>query len=83
MQVEPIKPKLKAPGAKRLKLNSDQVLSSFACKFNLRRYIKGSSGGLYGDDDEEEDDEVGLGRCCLPRHRMPFNASHEGSKCVG
>ena len=39
VQVDPMKPKLKAPGTKRLKLNYDAPLSSFAVKFNLRRYI--------------------------------------------
>jgi hypothetical protein len=38
VQVEPIKPALKAPGSERLKLNCDDVLSNFAFKFNLRRY---------------------------------------------
>ena len=28
-----------APGTKRLKLKYDELLSSFACNFNLRRYI--------------------------------------------
>ena len=40
MQVSPIKPTLKAPGTKRLKLNNDKLLSNFAFKFNLRRYIE-------------------------------------------
>jgi hypothetical protein len=34
-----MKPKLKAPGTKRLTLKCDGTLSSFAFKFNLRRYI--------------------------------------------
>ena len=38
MPVDPIKPTLKAPGTKRLKLKDDELLSSFAFKFNLRRY---------------------------------------------
>jgi len=41
VQVEPMKPKLKAPGskrAKRLKLKFDNLPSSFAFRFNLRRY---------------------------------------------
>jgi len=42
VQVDPIKPTLKPTGTKRLKLKWDEVLSSFAFKFNLRRY---SSGG--------------------------------------
>jgi hypothetical protein len=38
VQVDPIKPTLKAPGTKRLKLTYDQLLATFAFKFNLRRY---------------------------------------------
>ena len=39
MQVDPIKPKLKPPGTKHLKLKKcDALLSSFAFRFNLRRY---------------------------------------------
>jgi len=38
MQVDPIKPKLKLPGTKRLKLKYDVPLSNFAFKFNLRRF---------------------------------------------
>ena len=36
-QVDPIKPKLKAPGTKRLKLKYDEPISNFAFKFKLRR----------------------------------------------
>jgi hypothetical protein len=39
VQVDPIKPTLKAPGTTRLKLNHEEVRSSFAFKFKLRRYI--------------------------------------------
>ena len=38
VQVEPIKPMLKAPGTKRLKLLYEEPPSSFAFEFNLRRY---------------------------------------------
>jgi hypothetical protein len=38
VQVDPIKPTLKAPGIKRLKLVRDDPLTNFAFKFNLRRY---------------------------------------------
>ena len=38
VQDDPIKPKLKALGTKRLKLNYDERPSSSAFKFNLRRY---------------------------------------------
>ena len=40
MQLDPIKPMLKPPGNKRLKLNCDMLLLKSAFKFNLRRYIK-------------------------------------------
>ena len=40
MQVDPIKPTLKAPRTKRLKLKYNKLLSSFAFNFNLRRYTK-------------------------------------------
>ena len=39
VRVDPIKPTLKAPGIKLLKLKYDKPLSNFAFKFNLRRYI--------------------------------------------
>jgi len=38
VQVDPIKPTLKAPGNGRLKLKCDILLSSFAIRVNLRRY---------------------------------------------
>jgi len=37
VQVDPIEPMLKPPGTKHLKLKCDELLSSFAFKFNLRR----------------------------------------------
>ena len=40
MQVDPIKPALKAPGTKRLELQYDVPLSEFAFKFNLRLFDK-------------------------------------------
>ena len=40
MQVDPIKPKLKAPGTKHLKLKYHGPLSNFTFKFNLRRYTE-------------------------------------------
>ena len=39
VQVDPIKPKLKAPGTKRLKVQCDEPLSNFAFKSNSRRYM--------------------------------------------
>jgi hypothetical protein len=38
VQVDPIKPTLKPPGTKRLKLKNDATPSKFAFNFNLRRY---------------------------------------------
>jgi len=44
VQVDPIKPTMKAPGTKRLKLENMtdcfQFCFNFAFEFNLRRYIK-------------------------------------------
>jgi len=40
VQVDPIKPALKAPRTKRLELIYDGALPNFAFKFNLRRYNK-------------------------------------------
>ena len=40
MQVDPIKPTLKAPGTKHLKLEYDELPSTVAFKLNLRRYTK-------------------------------------------
>ena len=39
VQVDPVKPVLKPPGTMRLKLKYGKLLSSFASKINLRRYI--------------------------------------------
>jgi hypothetical protein len=41
VQLDPIKPKLKPPGTKRLKLEYDGLLSNFAFNCNLRRYNMG------------------------------------------
>ena len=41
VQVDPVKPTLKAPGTKRLKLIYAELLSNFGFKFNLRRYTSG------------------------------------------
>jgi len=39
VQLDPIKPELKPPGTKRLKVKCDMLLSNSAFKLNLRRYI--------------------------------------------
>ena len=41
VQVEPMKPVLKAPGSTLLRLRCDGPLSNFAFKFNSRRYTQG------------------------------------------
>ena len=48
MQVDPIKPTLKPPRTKRLKLQHDEPLSSFAFNFNLRRYHEAAKAGEGG-----------------------------------
>jgi hypothetical protein len=44
-----MKPTLKAPGTKRLKLKCDEPLSNFAFNFNLRRYTMLTSLWCYGN----------------------------------
>jgi hypothetical protein len=52
VRVAPIKPTLKAPATRLLKLTYVKLLSSFAFKFNLRRYTKGGRALLtVGMDD--------------------------------
>jgi len=41
VQVDPIKPKLKPPGCKRLKLKYDKQPSNIAFKFNMHHYTQG------------------------------------------
>jgi hypothetical protein len=48
VQLDPIKPKLKPPGTKRLKLKIDVLLSTSAFKFNPRRYSWGVWYSLTG-----------------------------------
>ena len=43
MQADPIKPKLKLPGTKRLKVKHDEPLSKFALKFSLCRYSEATN----------------------------------------
>ena len=50
MQVDPVKPTLKAAENKLLKLKYDAPLSNFALKFNLRRYITADDTSPYGVD---------------------------------
>jgi hypothetical protein len=41
-----MKPKLKPPGTKRLKVEYDGLLSNFAFNFNFRHYSKGAIRAL-------------------------------------
>ena len=47
VQVDPIKPTLKAPEIKLLKLSYDKLLTNFAFKFNLRRYTEAEPNGRW------------------------------------
>ena len=38
MQIDPLKPTLKAPDSNRLKLEHEKTLSNFTFTFNLRRF---------------------------------------------
>ena len=62
MQVAPIKPTLKAPGTKRLKVKYDGLLSSFSFKFHLRRYTEGADkaevNAWYGAEDTATDTDT-------------------------
>jgi hypothetical protein len=57
VQVDPMKPVLKPPGIKRLKLEYDKLVSDFAFNFNLRRYIM--------DALDDAIQSVKVGRCRL------------------
>ena len=46
VQVDPIKPTLKPPGTKLLKLKCDTLLSTSAFKFNLRRFDKDADAAV-------------------------------------
>jgi len=46
VQVDPIKPTLKPPGTKRLKLKCDELLTNFAFKFNLRRFTEAAAARM-------------------------------------
>jgi len=62
VQVDPIKPKLKPPGTKRLKLKCDMLLSTFAFKFNLRRCNWAHEIALYVEADVLRPLEYQVGR---------------------
>jgi hypothetical protein len=66
VQVDPMKPKMKPPGAKRLKLKNDERPFRFAFKFNLRRYnLERAAGEL----DNERDAHVAM-KDALAAHKV-------------
>jgi len=67
-----MKPKLKRPRSKRLKLKCDVLLLNVGFKFSLRCYSSGLAPLVL----------VGPGRCCSPRERIPFDSIIEGPKRV-
>jgi len=69
VQLESMKPKLKAPGTKRLKLKYIDLLSSCAFIFNLRRYTKGVHW----------DKSVGKWRAQLKRKFLGNHATEEAA----
>ena len=81
MQVDPIKPTLKAPGTKRLNLSHDQLLSSVAFKFNLCRYTEERRKRRRKRDDRKKKDEdrkkVGRALCVTPPGARPHVSSHD------
>jgi len=83
VQVDPIKPTLKAPGSERLKLKCDEVLSSVAFNFSLRRYSKATKVGGVKDggyslyiDINYADDTHDWG------FHLPFNVDTHGWEVV-
>ena len=68
MQVDPIKPVLKVPGTKRLKLKHFKSLSKLAFKFNLRRYAEDQPGR----GDPERRHGQGLTLVHFPAQPKPF-----------
>ena len=91
MQLDPINPKLKAPGTKRLTLECDEPPSNFAFKFNLRRYTKVivevvpadasvaenlSAGGLTDADINKEIEDSGI---TVGRCTLPYQTHVESA----
>ena len=75
VQVEPMKPTLKAPGSTCLKLKYDEPPSEFAFKFNLRRYTMASTvDGL-----DEAYDGLNTTECCTVTVSVADNDSPAGA----
>ena len=67
MQVHPIKSMLKAPGTMLLKLKYDEPLSTFAFKFNVRRYIKALARIIFATHDEKDKEFEARPYHCAPK----------------
>jgi hypothetical protein len=83
-----MKPMLKASKTEHLKRKNDEVLSSFAFKFKLRRYTKGAAAVASLADQLAEPAHYCLPRhwmssCRLPRYRMRLNSRNKGLKSRG
>jgi hypothetical protein len=84
VQVDPIKPTLKPPRSKSLKLEYDGPPSNFAFKFNLRRYIEAvvaAAAAKSDDDDRTKPLRVDLRECAGRRGQglthVHFSAQRE------
>jgi len=85
VQVDPIKPIVKASGTKRLNPGYDKLLSSFAFTFNLRRYSEAAAAGMPGAEPTMwphpppphpgAHPRVVPARYCPPRHPKHFESS--------
>jgi hypothetical protein len=81
MQVDPIKHTLNAPGTTRLKVKCDELVSSFAFKFKLRRYTEAAKmASTVARESKERAQQVEANRQRLartaaeagPGHSSPF-----------
>jgi hypothetical protein len=86
VQVDPIKPTLKAPGIKLVKLKHDKPLSNIAFKFNLHRYTKVY---IWEVPDDFVDVEMrvlavfdGVAGHLKPKNRTEFFAVEEGNEGI-
>jgi len=66
VQVDPMKPMLKALGTKRLKLWHDEPPSTFAFKFNLRRYTKAQRVEVFGKIKDKDGNQITPGEAAFP-----------------
>jgi hypothetical protein len=80
VQLDHIKPTLKAPATKRLKLKHDKLLSNVAFKFKLRRYTMdelnanrptdAASDDDVSDDDDDDDDAGEAGKAVFHKVKV-------------